>query len=558
MKAQRSGIVRSRGKVFAVVLATALIAACSGSGADDGPDTDGVEPSADADSDASPGTDGATDREVGDRMLTFALYDEPPTLDPAVATDGEAGKVIQNVYDQLVSVGSDGYEISPAVAESWEVSPDGLTYTFFLRDGVTFHDGSPLTAEAVKFSLERVAGVGQGAATLIKDWLDPENDVEVVDDHTVRMQLRTPYAGFLQIMGYFSAGSIVNPAVVEEHGTDDDPWAEAYLDSHVAGSGPFEMVAWERKQYVQLERYDEYWRGPARLATLVFQAGTEASSQQLAVQRGDVDIVAQLPADMLATVDDSPDVDVLVFPAADQTYWVFNNDAEPFDDPRVRQALSYAVDYDGILTSIVGDSGTRMMGPMPAGFVQFNPDVTIYERDVDRARQLLTEAGYPDGFTVTTDYVDVANLKQIAQVLQANLADVGVTLELRQVPFSQFLEDVASGESVMYPWVTNPATADPRAVLWTKFSDQSGNGPDGNFTRYHNAEVDQLLAEAQSTADEDLATANYQRVQELVAADAPWIFLYDTVHRPAVRTSVSGFELPVVGQPSFWDVDVSE
>lgn len=505
---------------------------------------------------SSNGTSGTGDGTTREKTLTFVEYSEPPTLDPAVATDGEAGKIIQNVYDRLVRVAVDGQKIEPGVAESWTVSTDRRTYTFNLRADAKFTDGTPVDAEAARYSLQRVLAVGKGDSNNLAPRLGAA-DIKAVNARTVTMRLKHPYPGFLQLLGYFNIGSIVNPKEVKAKATPSDPWAQKYLDDNVAGGGAFTFVKWVRKQYIEVKRNPAYWRGPAKLARVVFKVGGDPSAQQLALQRGDVDIVEQLPANVLTSLANNKDVQVLRFPAAESTYWVFNNSIKPFDDPRVRQALSYAVDYDGIMKNVVAGAGNQMKGPLPEMLAEFNPAVTVYRRDLVKAKELLAQAGHAKGLSISTEYVDVANLKQIAQILQANFKEIGVRLDLKAKPYPQMLEDVSQGKAAMFPWLTNPPVAEPHTILWSKFSNASGSSPAGNFTHYRNTQVDQLLDGAER-AETTKAVEAYKQAQALVAQDAPWIFLYNTTNQLAARRTVTGFQQPVVGQPSFWEVDVTK
>jgi peptide/nickel transport system substrate-binding protein len=244
-------------------------------------------------------------------------------------------------------------------------------------------------------------------------------------------------------------------------------------------------------------------------------------------------------------------------PGIETTYWAFNNQAEPFNDPRVRQALSYAVDYTAIMDGIVKNGGVRMRGPLPQGLLGFDDTVALYERDLERAKALLTEAGYPDGFSTVTHYPVWRDLADIAVVLQANFAEIGVTMELQEVPLNTLVDLVASGETPLFPWVSTPSYADPDAVMFPKFhTDAIALGAGGNIARYSDPDVDVMLDEARAATDREQRLDIYRQIQHKVTDEAAWIYLFQAVNIQPLRANVTGFEIPVIGVADFWGVDL--
>lgn len=487
--------------------------------------------------------------------LTIVQFADPDTLDPAVANDTVAGKVVQNVYDRLVRVSPDGKTVLPSLAKSWTVSKDGRTYTFKLRTGVKFHDGSPLDAQAVRYSLQRAIAIGKSVSTRYKGYLAPQN-IKALNATTVQLKLTKPYGQLLNLLGYFSGGSIVSPSWVRAHATKDDPYATKYLADHMNGTGPFEFTSWERKQFIQLDRNQSYWRGPAKVAKVVFKTVGDPAAAQLQFERGDIDVITNISTDTYNSLAKNRSVRVKAYPVLDNVFWVFNNEVKPFDDVRVRRAISYAVDYQGIMR-LVGVGGSRMTGPLQPKLAEYNGNVTRYSRDIPKAKQLLAQAGYPDGLTIESTVVDYGDLKPISQVLQANLADAGITLKLKEQPFGPFLEDIASGKAAMFPWVTDPALADPDAILYPAFLSTSPHNSDGNYTRYKNAKVDALLKVGHSSPNAAARMKAFKQVQPLIVNDAPWLFLYFRNNLQAYRSSVSGYAWPLVGAPDLWGVSKS-
>jgi peptide/nickel transport system substrate-binding protein len=490
------------------------------------------------------------------KVLTYLLAQEPNSMDPHVVTESQSGLPIRNVYDRLVELAPDGQTILPGLAETWERSADGAVYTFHLRKDVKFHSGTPFTAEAVRFSLERALTLGKGESFSMKDYIDPAK-VKVVDDNTVEITLNKPYNPILSILALHNIGAIVNPELVKANSTADDPWAELYLTNHMDGTGPFKFVEWQPKQFVAIERNDAYWKGPAKLDRVIFRLIEEPATERLMIEKGDADIIHTLPTDMIEALRQNPDVVIASKTGIETTYWAFNNQTKPFTDPRVRQALSYAVDYDAIMTGIVKGSGVQMKGPLPQGLAGFNDGVTVYKRDVAKAKALLAEAGYPDGFNLVTHYPVWRDLADIAVVLQASFAEVGVKLELKEVPLGTLVDLVAAGETPFFPWVSTPNYADPDAVLYPKFHTNAiPFGAAGNIARYSSPEVDKMLDEASSTPDDARRLDLYKQIQAKVTDEAAWVFLFQGVTEQPVRKWVQGYDVALIGVPDFWAVDI--
>lgn len=494
----------------------------------------------------------------GTETLTYVLFEDVTSLDPAVAVDSQSGLVIQNVYDRLVEVAPNGHDIEPGLAESWEVSDDGLTYTFTLHEGATFHDGSPLTAEDVVYSFQRVLAIGQGDAFVLADHVEPDG-IEAADEQTVTFTLKNPYAPFPSIVALWSIGSIVNQDFIEANAAANDRWGAKYLTDHMNGTGPFAFVGWTRNQFVELERYDDYWKGLAKLARLVFETAAEPAAESLALRRGDVDILDGnlLSTDQLNEIADAEGVEIASEPIFDTIYWIFNTEVEPFDDVRVRQALSYAVDYDGIMSQVVGQSGVRLEGPLPQGLLPEGvSSPNVYERDVDQAKALLAQAGFPDGFSMRSPWVEFGPIAGIAQVLQANFADIGVEMEIREIPLGTLVEQVEAGELGFFPWSSNPDFASPDSVLYPHFHSEAPRSAEGNLAHYQNPEVDELLDLGRDSTDETESAEAYREASDVIIDEAPWVFLMQTVRNQPLRSWVTGFEVTVIGQPNFWDVNI--
>lgn len=525
--------------------ALALTAGCGG-GKLGGTTSTGASTGAKAGAPAA-GTSNAT--------LRYVMSAEPVSLDPAVGTDSQSAIMFRNVYDRMIELAPNGHDLVPGLAEKWEVADDKTTYTFHLRQGVKFDDGTAMDANAVVYSLQRVLGIGKGDASLLAGHTTAK-DITAPDPQTVQIVLKKPYAPFLQIIALFDIGSVVNPQLVKAHATAKDKWGEKYMKTHMSGTGPFKLVAWKRNQSVELSRSDTTWQSKAKLAGLRFTSPGEGSTAMLNLRRGDTDIIDPnvLGGDQIASLSKAQGIKVEKRPIYDAVYWVMNVTKPPFDDPKVRQAISYAMDYDGIISGVVQSQGTRLGGPLPQGLLGDVP-APVYNHDVDKAKALLAEAGKKD-LKITSWYVDFGPLKAIAQVMQSNLQAAGIKVQLREVPLSTLLDGVTSGRLAFYSWSSNPPFASPDPILYNHYYSKSGNGVEGNLSHYTNPEVDGLLTQARAETDQKASDGSYRQAAEKIAQDAPAVYLAQTVKNAPMRSAVQGYQIVVIGGASFRDVSL--
>lgn len=487
--------------------------------------------------------------------LTYVMSTEPISLDPAVGTDSQSLMMMRNIYDRLVEVSPSGYTVSPGLARSWTIAAGGTRYTFRLRNGVRFQDGTPLTAQAVVYSFQRLLAMGKGDASLLAEHVAPRA-ITAPNSRTVVIRLKRAYSPILRIIGMANVGAILNPAFVKAHATAKDPWAQKYMHDHANGTGSFSLVRWTPNQSIELQRNDRYWRGRAKLSRIIFNSPGNATRELLALKRGDVDIIDAnvLGADQLKTLAGDSKIKIQKQPVLDTFYWIINNKIKPFDDVRVRQALSYAIDYNSIITSIVQSQGTRLYGPIPAGLLPGKAGQVGYKYNPGKAKQLLAAAGYESGLSLTNYYVDFGPLKAIAQVMQENLSAVGIDVKLQEMPLSTLVNQVTAGKLAFFSWASNPAFASPDAIIANHFTCNASTGVEGNLARYCNRKVDARLKQAERAVSPTVAARHYRAAAALITRDAPWVFLSQTVKNTPMRTAVVGFRVPVIGGANFWNV----
>jgi peptide/nickel transport system substrate-binding protein len=460
----------------------------------------------------------------GERSITVGSLVELYTIDPAVGFDQAIGSSLKQFYDALFRYVGNPPEVTPWLADSYSVSDDGLKYTITLRPEAVFHDGSPVNADAVVYSAERLLRVGQGAAGLFTGVLSPGNTV-AIDEHTVEFTLDQPYGPFPDILTWLF---IVNPAVVEANLGEDD--GVTYLTDHEAGSGPFTMGRWQAGELYEFIAVDDYWRGwpsenhPSSVIRLVMR---EASTRRLSIESGEVDMVDWMSVDDLVALEGVNGIISAPGPTL-TVYDVKMNTVEgPTADPNLRRAIAYAVDYDA-MQAIWGGRSTPLTGPLPPSLATSTE--AMYHRDLDSARAALAESAYPDG--VDLEYVYVTGLedeRRTGLVLQDSLAEIGINVTITAIPWADAVASFADPATApdLFPLYSGTAFADPDNYLWAAFhSSMAGNWT--NPGHYSNADVDALLEQARAETDAATRSDLYTQAEALILADSPNLFIAAT------------------------------
>ncbi len=461
----------------------------------------------------------AQPREGG--TLTIAMEYDPSTLDPLGMTDTPASNVYLHVAEALFRVDVDG-EIEHLLAESYEASDDSLVWTINLRQGVEFHDGTPLTAEVAQWNLLRFRDEASFGFLL-----QQITDVEVVDEHTIRITLDEPFAPLLAHLGHSMTG-FLSPAAVE-----------AGLDYPV-GTGPFKYVEWIPGTELVLEKNPNYWGEGPYLDQLVFLPIPEGGTRVMMLLTGEIDATTVVPVDDVAIVEDEPGVQNVIMPGLGHQYVGLNCQRGPLADPLVRQALNYAVDKDEFVDFVWGGFAEVADAPIAPGVFGYNK-VGPYPYDPEKAKDLLAEAGYPDGFSTTLRY-NPGWRELGAEVLQAQLKAVGVDAQLISMEWGSYLEftnrpvEESEVDIYMLGWTT--VTSDADYALYALLHGE-GWAPDGsNRSFYRNVAVDRLLDAARRTPVVEDREKLYEVANELIWDDAPWIFILFSQLRYGVRDNV--------------------
>ena len=459
---------------------------------------------------------GSTDA-VANEITVGIAQDLDDSLDPHLAVAAGTKEVMFNVFEGLMKPTSTG-DLTPAVAESYTVSEDRLTYTFTLREGVKFHNGDEVTAEDVVYSISRCADTTDG--TPLVEAFSVIQSVEAVDARTVAITISEPSNEFISYMT-----TAILPADYDQQ------------DTAPVGTGPFKFVSRAAQDNIVLEKFDEYWGTPAYLDKVTFKIMENADSLVMSLQSGAIDLCSHLTSTQVAQLGDGFYVAEGTMNLVQALY--LNNAEKPFDDVRVRQALCYAVDKQGIIDLAFDGYGSPIGSSMyPAFGKYFDESLTnYYTKDVEKAKSLLTDAGYPNGFemtiTVPSNYQPHIDT---AQVLVEQLKEIGVTAKIELVEWGTWVSDVYAGRQFQSTVVGVDASNMTARALLERFTSDYAK----NFINYNNADYDALFQQALTTYDDAEQTAIYKAMEKNLTENAANVYIQDLADLVAVRQGLEG------------------
>jgi peptide/nickel transport system substrate-binding protein len=465
--------------------------------------------------------------------LTLALFADPVSLDPHRSNDGPSNMMWHQLYNTLVDRDEKG-EIVPSLAVRWQRVGD-RSWRFFLRQGVKFHDGSEMTAEDVKFSLERLINPAtRSPAAFLLTVLDR---VEVEGRYQVLLVLKNPFAPLLFHLMH-KPTSIV-PAALVRAGADE-------FARRPVGTGPFRFGSYVRGDRVELVRNPDYWGGAPRFERVIVRIVPDASTSIAELESGGVAGVFNVPAHEVARLQRNRNLNVLVVPSHRITALVLNTERPPFNDRRVRLAASYAIDRRATLNSVEAGLGIPAASPLSPLVFGHNDTLTPYPRDPARARQLLAEAGHAGGLRTEMLVWNIPASVKVAEVTQAQLREAGIDVALKVTEFGAALREQYAGNFTVSTMAWGTVTLDGDYSMYALFHSDS-IGPAGNWGRYRNAEVDRLIMTGRTNGNPAVRRQAYLKAQEIIAGDAPWVFLYHPSAVYALRSEVRDVTIPPQG-----------
>ncbi len=480
-------------------------------------------------------------------VLIVGQIAEPKSLDPAAVTAVNDFRILVNIYEGLVRYTPGTLEVEPQLATEWSISEDGTEYTFKLRDGVSFHDGTPFNAEAVKFNFDRMLKEDHPYHDTgpfpLSFFFSAVEETEVVDDMTVKFKLNGPYAPFLSNLAY-PTGLIVSPASVAQNGAD--------FGRNPSGTGPFTFAEWRSNEAVVIEKNANYWGDSAGTNAVVFRPITDANTRVAEMLAGGIDMMVEVPPTALGQFQGE---DFSVVEQAGPHVWflILNAKEGPMADKRVRQAANYAINKEAIVNDVLEGTAQVAAGPTPPAFAwAYNADLDPYPYDPEKAKALLAEAGAEGAeltFFVTEGGSGMLDPVAMGTAIQADLAAVGLKVKIETYEWNTFLGEVNPGlegkaDMAEMAWMTNDPDTLPFLALRTEAWPDKGGFNSGY---YSNPKVDELLEAARVATDQSERARLYKEMQTIVQEDAPWVFVANWKQNAVTNDRVENFAL----EPSF-------
>ncbi|WP_087972310.1 glutathione ABC transporter substrate-binding protein [Oceanobacillus rekensis] len=493
--------------------------------------------------DESPNDDNAEQGEGGSQGgdLVIATQADAVSLDPHATNDTPSANVRINIFENLVTQ-DENMELQPSLAESWE-QIDDTKWEFKLREGITYHDGSVFNGEVVKANIERILDPDIGSPVAFM--YDMVTEVEIVDDYTVRFITDFPFAPLPAHLAH-PGGQMVSMEQIEEDyaAMENGEQPGTVINENPIGTGPFQFEKWNTGQSVKLANNENYWGEPALLDTVTFKVVAEDLTRISELTTGDSHVITPLSPSDVEQVENTDELNVGRQESSSLAYIGFNMEKEPFNDVRVRQAISMAIDKEEIINGIYDGVGIPAKGPLAPGIFGHDEDLDGLEYNVDEAKALLEEAGYPDGFSATIWSNDDRQRVDTATNVQAQLAEIGIDLEVEIMEWGAMLEETANGEHEMMVFGWTTVTGDADNGMYPLFHSDNLGAP-GNRTFTVDEELDTYLDEARQTADPDKRLELYSQAQEKLVEIAPFVYLLHQEYLLGVRNEVKGLtQLP--------------
>lgn len=471
-------------------------------------------------------------------------------LDPAQASGQPELEFARAAYETLVNYDPVQAKLIGALADSWQSSPDVTSFTLHLRANVSFHDGSQLTADSVKASLDRTNAIGKGESYLISGI----QSVNVVDPSSIEIKLKNPDAGFLfNLTRMF----IVSGQAIKDNTSSADPNAVQWFSQHEAGSGPYGLTQWTSGQVMILSHFPDYWQGwdGPHIGQYTLKVVPQAATQQLMLQRGEVDSADSILPEDAATLQSDANLKVAADPGSPM-YITFNPANPALKDVRVRRAITEAVDYRAVIDGVMKGFAKPLAGPTPAELWAYDTSLQPAAYNLDNARQLLEQAGYGPSNPITLNLVYFSGWafeSNIAALLQNALAKIGVTLKVQGMPWATFSAQAGDPKAradmgIVAVWVPTPA---PGPVITASFDPASEGG--WAYWGYNNPEVTDLLHKAEANPNDNSRMTDYQQLQQMLVQDyaAIWLMQMDDIF--VFRNNVKGYvHDPAVGLILNW------
>lgn len=519
------------------VLALFFIAACG----DDAVDED-------------PATDQDPDEEAAGGDLVIASLSDAVSLDPHGSNDVPSAKVCYNIYESLVYF-DENSTLQPSLATEWEAL-DELTWEFKLREGVKFHDGTELTAEAVKASFDRLLDPDIASQRLFL--FSMLEEVVIVDDYTVQFVTQFPFAPLPAHLAH-SGGAIISLEAIEadyaEMAAGNEPGT--VLAQNPAGTGPFMLENWEPGSELLLVRFDDYWGENALLDSVTFKVVPESLTRLSELETGFAHIADPVEPSDISRVNNMPNASMDITSVTVMAYIGYNLDKAPYDDVRVRQAISMAINKEDIIAGAYEGTAIPAEGPIAPGVFGHDPSLRGLPYDKERAKELLAEAGYADGFSTKIWTNDNPVRIQIAEYVQSELRDLNIDVSVEVLEWGAYLDQTAAGEHDMFILGWSTPTLDADYAVYALFHSDNVGAP-GNRAFFRDEEADALLDMGRQEPDPEARLQIYSELQEILIEKAPMLYLVYNENLAGVNNNVKNFRVTPASMFVLHDVYIEE
>ncbi|MTI14041.1 glutathione ABC transporter substrate-binding protein [Sansalvadorimonas verongulae] len=462
--------------------------------------------------------------------LVVAQGADAKTLDPHRTNDQPSSRIAAQIYNQLVETDQD-MNIIPGLAESW-TNVDALTTDFKLREGVMFHNGEEMKASDVKFTFDRMI-----ASPTVAHITNAIDTVEILDEYTIRITTKAPFAPLLYHLTH-TASSILSEKAVTEFGSD--------YGQNPVGTGPYKFIDWAAGDRINLRAFGDFYEGKQVIENVTFRNIVEGTNRAIALETGEVDISYDISPIDKDNIANKAGLKLIEEEALSTSYYGINVTKAPFDNLKVRQAVAYAINTDDIIDAVAMGAGRASNSPIGPKVFGYSPDAKLYKQNIEKAKQLMAESGVATPINTTIWTNDNPGRIQIAQIMQAQLREIGINMSIEVLEWGAFLDGISRGDhdTFMFGWVT--VTGDADYGLYALFHSDTHGGA-GNRSFYSNPHVDKLLELGRTSTDSEQRLAAYSELQALLQEEVPTVSLYSQFHNVGMKDNIGGFQLAPAG-----------
>lgn len=475
-----------------------------------------------------------------EKIVTIAYVGSAKTLDPQMTNDKRSIEVIAQLYDSLVELNENSV-IVPAIAERWE-KIDNLRTRFYIKENIKFHNGDLLTVNDIKFSLDRLKN-----SPVTGTVGEPIDRVEIVNDKTIDVITKYPYSPLLLNLSDYSASIVSKKAVMsDEKGFGQNP----------VGTGAYILESWSNIDKIVLKKNNTYFRGEPKVDRLIFKAIPEAGIRAIGLETGEIDVAYTISPIDVPTVVNNSKLDIITKSPSAIEFIGFNTSKAPFNNKDLRKAVTYALDVNEILNAVLSTYGTNINSPLAPSAFGYTTDRPVYTKDLEKAKEYLKKAGYENGLTVEMTYHSNQVSEQIAQIMQAQLKEIGIELKVNPLEWSAFINSTSKGEQQMFHLGRTAPTNDANEALVVFNSKSKGSG--GNRFFYDNPNVDNLLEKASKEGNVDKRATLYKEAINYIQDDSVMAFSFTRDVIVGVNKRVKGLTIHPSGVNKFKNIYIEE